>query len=101
MTAALAGIGEFTVAPGHPALEGHFPGRPVAPGVLLLDEACGLILAAHPGRRLAGLPAVKFVRPVLPGQTVSVLCGPTEGGRLAFACSADGAEVARGTVVLE
>ena len=31
-------VGSFTIPADHPTLPGHFPGRPVVPGVVLLDE---------------------------------------------------------------
>ena len=93
-------VGRFSVPPDHPSLDGHFPGRPVAPGVVLLDHAFALILAAHPGHRVAGMPAVKFTHPVLPGQEVAVSCAPAPGGRLAFACAVGADDVLRGTLVL-
>ncbi len=91
----------FTIPPTHPCLAGHFPGRPVVPGVVLLDHVLAAVLAANPGARAAGLPMVKFTRPVLPGQSVHVACSPAREGRVAFTCSEAGVDVARGTVLLE
>jgi len=92
-------IGTFRIAHGHPSLPGHFPGRPVVPGVVLLDEAFTLILAQWPGRMVTGLPSVKFTQPVRPGQDVSVSCGDGSE-RIAFACAVGGRDVLRGVLTL-
>jgi 3-hydroxyacyl-[acyl-carrier-protein] dehydratase len=64
---------ELRIALDHPALAGHFPGRPIVPGVVLLDET---LAAAERelGRALslAGLTQAKFVRPLLPDETATL-----------------------------
>lgn len=53
----------------HPSLAGHFPGQPVAPGVLLLDR---IVAAAEAWLGTAvtvrSLPQVKFTAPLRPGE---------------------------------
>ena len=57
----------------HPALPGHFPGRPVIPGVVLLAQMQAL-LATHLATpfQLQSLPTVKFLQPVLPNQALQL-----------------------------
>lgn len=92
--------GAFTVPSSHPSLPGHFPGRPVVPGVVLLDEVFAVLSVLHRGRVLTGLPRVKFTHPVLPGQEVVVHAGPSDGGRVPFLCRVAGRDVLGGTMVL-
>ncbi len=60
---------DWPVPADHPALPGHFPGRPIVPGVVLLDQA--LLFA----EKLLGRPVdrwqigqAKFLSPVGPGE---------------------------------
>lgn len=63
---------QFTVAPSHPCLPGHFPGRPIVPGVVVLDHVLAAIEAAHGPLGPLRLPQVKFVAPLLPGEAARV-----------------------------
>ena len=57
----------------HPSLPGHFPGRPVVPGVLILDCVLAALQSAEPDAwRVSGLPQVKFLLPLLPEQDARI-----------------------------
>lgn len=95
---------EFTwaVPPDHPAFAGHFPGRPIVPGVVLLDHA--LLLAARlPGRSCGGgwqVAQAKFFVPVGPSETLRFVLQTTPRGAIAFSVIGEaGREVAAGTLV--
>jgi 3-hydroxymyristoyl/3-hydroxydecanoyl-(acyl carrier protein) dehydratase len=62
----------FTIAHDHPSLPGHFPGRPLVPGVVLLEQVVAAIEATHGPLAAVRLPQVKFVQPLLPGETARV-----------------------------
>lgn len=51
----------------HPCLPGHFPGQPVVPGVVILDQVAACLERTGAGtlRRMA---TVKFLAPLLPGE---------------------------------
>lgn len=59
-------------------LQGHFPGNPVVPGVILCEimaQACGLLLGdAIVGKTpmYTGLDKVRFRAPVRPGDTLEI-----------------------------
>lgn len=75
---------EFRVEPDHPALPGHFPGRPVVPGVVVLDHVLRALDHAHGVRGPLRLPQVKFAQPLLPGQDARIEIEARGEGRWRF-----------------
>ncbi|MBL0917736.1 MAG: hypothetical protein IBJ14_03465 [Hydrogenophaga sp.] len=63
----------WVVPADHPAFAGHFPGRPILPGVVLLDEALRAARELAPGPSAWSIPQAKFLQPVLPGEHL-LLC---------------------------
>ncbi len=63
---------EFVIPPDHPCLPGHFPGRPLVPGVVLLDRVLAALEAAHRVAAPLRLPQVKFQQPLLPGERARI-----------------------------
>ncbi|MBR0567184.1 beta-hydroxyacyl-ACP dehydratase [Azoarcus sp. L1K30] len=95
------GSRELHIAPAHPAFAGHFPGRPIVPGVVLLDEVARALTAALGlDRPRWQVGQVKFVRPVGPGESVVLRWKPAAThGAIAFAIeTVDGVAVASGTL---
>jgi len=85
------------VAADHPAFEGHFPGHPVLPGVVLLAE---VVAGAE---RCLGLSmdrivikVAKFHAPVAPGSSLAVELVP--GSDIAFSISCGATRVASGSL---
>ena len=62
----------FTVPADHPSLPGHFPGRPLVPGVVLLERVLEAIEAGHGALGPLRLPQVKFLQPLRPGEEARV-----------------------------
>jgi len=87
---------DIRVAAGHPCLPGHFPGVPLVPGVLLLEQVA-LALREWRGQRLARVVEAKFVAPLLPEQDATIVL--TEAaGRVRFDIRRDGQLLARGSM---
>lgn len=84
---------QFRIDANHPCLPGHFPGNPVVPGVVILDQvlqALGEDIDAP--RQLAW---VKFVRPLLPEQVADVEL-QIDATSVRFKVSHEGAVLASG-----
>lgn len=76
----------FRVEPGAACLDGHFPGRPVVPGVVLLDAALAALGVPGPVR----IEQAKFVRPCLPGMDLELVLAPRADGGTELRVEHDG-----------
>ena len=68
-----ANLFEFQFDTGDPTFAGHFPGRPILPGVYQLElarVAAGMILNCP--LKITEIRKAKFQRPILPGEVVRV-----------------------------
>ena len=83
----------------HPALPGHFPGQPLVPAVILLEQVA-LALRAWRRQRLVRVLEAKFVAPLLPDETAQLRLTElvASGPRIRFEIRRDGNLLARGVV---
>lgn len=89
------------IDPDHPAFAGHFPGNPIVPGVVLLDEAL------HAIARITGLSldacelrSVKFLSPLTPGVATVLLSELQSNGSVRFDILAGQQKIATGSVAI-
>jgi 3-hydroxymyristoyl/3-hydroxydecanoyl-(acyl carrier protein) dehydratase len=83
----------------HPAFPGHFPGRPIVPGVVLLDQAilfAETLLGKQVDRWQVG--NAKFLSPVGPAETLVFSLQPTPRGAIAFTVKSGERDVASGSL---
>jgi 3-hydroxyacyl-[acyl-carrier-protein] dehydratase len=85
------------VPPEHPAFDGHFPGAPLLPGVVLLDEMLQVVENGRPGGWT--ISTAKFLQPVRPGETLTLEQEALANGAIRFAIRSEGRKVATGTLV--
>jgi 3-hydroxyacyl-[acyl-carrier-protein] dehydratase len=111
------------IDPEEPALRGHFPGRPILPGIFLIEamaQTAGVMLGAaaqtepglsaatppEPGATplLAAVNRFKFLKPVLPGQEIRIVTTRiVEAGKMACIegkVTVDGVTVAVGELTV-
>jgi 3-hydroxyacyl-[acyl-carrier-protein] dehydratase len=87
------------VARDHPSFDGHFPGRPILPGVALLGEVFAALARNIAFDPVAfTLASAKFLRPVPPGEALVLRFTGTPGGTIRFEVHGEAGPVASGAV---
>jgi 3-hydroxyacyl-[acyl-carrier-protein] dehydratase len=88
MDADLSGTGIKNVTMNEPFFVGHFPGRPVMPGVLIIEamaQTAGALVVNHKGAAVEGslvyfmtIDGARFRKPVVPGDTLHLAVRRTQ-----------------------
>jgi len=95
---------EFIVPASHASLAGHFPGQPVVPAVVLLDNVLTAI-QTRGAFALLSIPSAKFLKPVLPDERIELRIefAPLDSSRIRASFQGTGASSVafEGSFVLE
>lgn len=83
----------------HPALAGHFPGNPVVPGVVILNDVVDALTTFLGFKiELTGFPVVKFLRLIKPGQDFEIVFANKGETTVAFQILGAGEKLATGSI---
>ena len=89
----------LTITKDHPALSGHFPGFPVVPGVLVLDEVIETLRQRFGDALVVtGLPAVKLSSPLKPEEPLMIAIESEDARTAAFTCRVGSRLIASGSI---
>jgi len=105
-------VGIKNVTCNEPHFQGHFPGRPIMPGVLIVEamaQVGGVLLTQLPDfpgglSMLTGIDKAKFRRPVVPGDQLVITAQllsvkRRRFGKMQCLASVDGQQVAEGELM--
>jgi len=86
----------------HPSLPGHFPGAPLVPGVVILDEVVAAVDEWRRDSQLSGVRSVKFLAPLKPEQpfTISLFVTSKDAGEVTFWCRAEERVIVEGRLAV-
>jgi 3-hydroxyacyl-[acyl-carrier-protein] dehydratase len=76
---------EVRFAVDHLTAAGHFPGNPIIPGAVLLDEVLQAV-AGTSGLERWIIRSAKFLQPVRPGEAITIRWEPDPAGQTRFEC---------------
>jgi 3-hydroxymyristoyl/3-hydroxydecanoyl-(acyl carrier protein) dehydratase len=86
----------------HSCLPGHFPGRPIVPAVLLLDEVRMAVDATFPASSIDAVEHAKFQGLVLPDRPFRIILKRVSEMAIDFTCvdAGDDRQLATGRLTL-
>lgn len=82
----------------HPSLPGHFPGAPLVPGVVILDEVLATLVEWRENSQLSSIRLVKFLAPLQPEQafTISLSVKNERAAEVNFCCRVEDRVIVEG-----
>lgn len=90
--------GRRTISADHPSLPGHFPGTPIVPGVVILDEILAALTEWREDSHVTAIRAVKFLAALKPQQpfTICLSAGQDAEDEVDFSCRVDDRVIVEG-----
>jgi len=89
--------GRRTISVNHPSLPGHFPGTPIVPGMVILDEILAALTEWRGGSHVTAIRAVKFLAPLKPQQPFTIcLSAGQDAEEVDFSCRVDDRVIVEG-----
>lgn len=87
-----------TIGADHPSLLGHFPGDPVVPGLVILDEISAALTEWREDSHLTVIRAVKFLVPLKPEQPFTICLSASQDaeGEVDFCCRVEDRVIVEG-----
>jgi 3-hydroxyacyl-[acyl-carrier-protein] dehydratase len=87
-----------TIRANHPTLPGHFPGRPLVPGVVILDEVLSALIEWRHDSELTGIRMVKFLAPLQPEQVFTIFLSTKDSraAEVTFCCRLENRVIVEG-----
>ncbi len=82
----------------HPSLPGHFPGTPIVPGVVILDEIVAALTEWRKDSHLTFIRVVKFLVPLRPEQpfTICLSASQDADSEVDFCCRVEDRVIVEG-----
>ena len=85
----------------HPSLPGHFPGAPLVPGVVILDEVLAALVEWRQNSRLSAIRSAKFLVPLRPEEPFTIFLSLTNNpGEVSFCCRAEKRVIVEGRLAV-
>lgn len=88
----------LNISADHPALPGHFPGNPIVPGVVILQQV--IEAAVREGYRVSGIANAKFTAPLRPDERCEIVF-EAKGERLHFTLRRGQQQLLQGSLEVE
>jgi len=85
----------------HPAMAGHFPGHPVVPGVVIMENILQQLGELHPGLVCSGVKKLKFLAPLAPGEVFEISFAEPSETSIRFTAMIGETKLATGRLALQ
>ncbi len=77
---------DFIIYNAHPSILGHFPGNPIVPGAVIIENIVKIFSELDDSKEVISLPTVKFLKPIATNQKVIVYFRNISTELISFEC---------------